>query len=110
MAGSWSIGIGEQSQGGLLVDCGKWPEGCEEMWKCWKARQPWKQGITADHVQGGIFTVASLPKCQHQQLNNRERPQRGWPVKCLMHRVTGKDPSKGGHLSTDAKQQKRITA
>ena len=67
-AGSWSLGIVEQSQG----------EGCYWLWrdgsrgcergdcggKClWrKARQPWKQGDTAEsHVGSGAITIASLP-------------------------------------------------
>jgi len=55
--------------------------GTEGMWggdsggKClWRnARQPWKQGNTAEScVGGGSITIASLPTCQHRQLNNRE--------------------------------------
>ena len=38
-----------------------------------KARQPRKQGDTAEScVAGGAITIASLPTHQHQQLNNRE--------------------------------------
>ena len=41
------------------------------LWR--KARQPWKQGDTAEsHVRGGAITIASLSTCQHRQLNNRE--------------------------------------
>ena len=41
------------------------------LWK--KARQPWKQDDSAElHVVGGAITIASLPMCEHQQLNNKE--------------------------------------
>ena len=43
--------------------------------ECWcrKAGEPWKQGDTAEsHVGVGAITTASLPTCQHWQLNNRE--------------------------------------
>ena len=77
-AGSWSLGIVEQSQG----------EGCCRLWKdrsrgyegdcdgkcLWrKAGQPWKQGDTAEScIAGQAITVASLPTRHHPQLNSRE--------------------------------------
>ena len=67
------------------VDCGETPlpslregDGGDCGGKClWKkARQPWKQGNTAEsHVAGGTITIASLsPQGQHQQLINRGGP------------------------------------
>ena len=66
-AGSWSIGIVEQSQGegccGLQRDGLRGCEGGDRGGKClWrKARQPWKQGDTAEsHVADRAITIASL--------------------------------------------------
>ena len=68
-AGSWILGVAEQSQGQgcywLQRDDG-W-RGCEKrdygekcLWR--KARQPWKQGDTAEScIGGGVITTASLP-------------------------------------------------
>ena len=67
MAGSWSLGIVEQSQGkrccGLRRDGSRGCEGGDCGGKClWrKARQPWKQGDTAESRVGcGAITIASL--------------------------------------------------
>ena len=68
VAGSWSSGIMEQSQGKgcywLWRDGLRGCEGGDCGGKCqWrKARQPWKQGDTAEsRVGGGAITEASLP-------------------------------------------------
>ena len=75
-AGNWSLGIVEQSQGEGC--CWLWREesrGCEggDCGKClWrKAEQPCKQGDTAELCIGG-GAIASLPTCQHPQLDSRE--------------------------------------
>ena len=74
MAGSWSLGIVEQSQGkrccGLRRDGSRGCEGGDCGGKClWrKARQPWKQGDTAEARVGALSPLT----CQHQQLSNRE--------------------------------------
>ena len=85
-AGSWSLGIVQQSQDEGC--CWLWrggSRGCEGencggtcLWR--KARQPRKPGDTAEsHVGGGAITIASLPTRQHQQLNNREAgPSNTW--------------------------------
>ena len=66
-AGSWSLGIVEQSQGkGCCRLRRDESRGCEGggcggkcLWK--KAGQSWKQGDTAElHVGGGGITIASL--------------------------------------------------
>ena len=66
-AGSWSLGIVEQSQGEGC--CCLWRDGprtCEGgdrggKWLWRKARKPWKQGNTAEsHIGGGAITIASL--------------------------------------------------
>ena len=65
-AESWSLGTVEQSQGESC--CGLWRDGsrgctggdCGEkcLWR--KARQPWKQGDTAEsRVEGEAITIAS---------------------------------------------------
>ena len=67
-AGSWSLGIAEQSQGEGC--CWLWREqsrGCEggdcdgkRLWR--KAGRPWKQGDSAEScVGGGAIATASLP-------------------------------------------------
>ena len=111
VAGSWSLGIVEQSQGQGEGCC--WPRrdrwrGCERgdpggkcLWR--KARQPWKQGNTAEsHKGGGVITLTSLSphasisswtleRLAHQMsdtLSYRVGPHRGCPFKCLMHRST----------------------
>ena len=67
-----------------------------------KARQPWKQGNTAEScIGGGAITIASLSTRQHWQLNNREagpsntrcvelqsRTPPRVPLKCLMCQST----------------------
>ena len=78
VAGSWSLGIVEQSQG----------EGCWWLWRdglgMWGSRswwevpgrragQTWKQGDTAEsRVGGGAISIASPTTRQHRQLNSRE--------------------------------------
>ena len=67
VAGSWSLGIVEQSQGEGCCRLGRdgW-RGCERgdcggkcLWR--KAWQPWKQGDTAEScVGGGAITIASV--------------------------------------------------
>ena len=66
-SGSWSLEIVEQSQGEgcycLWRDGLRGCEGGDRGGKClWrKARQPWKQGNTAESlVGGGAITIASL--------------------------------------------------
>ena len=72
MAGSWSLGTVEQSQGKHCY----WlwrneSRGCEGggcggkyLWR--KAGQPWKQGDTAEScVGGGAITIVSPPTGQH---------------------------------------------
>ena len=79
VAGSWSLGIVEQSQGEGC--CCLWRDGLRAcagggcggkcLWR--KARQPWKQDITTEsRVEGGVITIASLSMRQYQQLNSRE--------------------------------------
>ena len=85
-AGSWSLGIVEQSQNEgccwLQRDGSRGCEGGDRGGKClWKkARQPGKQGDTAELCIGGeAITIASLSTCQHWQLNNREAiPSDAW--------------------------------
>ena len=116
-AGSWTLGIMEQSQGEGC--CWLWRDGsrgCEGgdcggkcLWR--KAGQPWKQGDTAaSHVEGGAITIASLPphactgswtieRLAHQApdaLNCRVGPQPGCPFKCLTCQSIAEDPSQGG--------------
>ena len=107
VAGSWSLGIVEQSQ---CTDC-CWLQrdgwrGCEEgdhggkcLWR--KAKQPWKQSDSAEsQIGGGAITIASLSpqasmgswtieRLAHQMpdtLNYRVEPHPGCPFKCLIHR------------------------
>ena len=108
-AGIWSLGIVEQSQGQgccwLLTDGLRGCEGGDCGGKCQrrKARQPWKQGETAEsHVGGGAITIASLsPQASigtwtierlarqtPDALNNRAGPHPGCPFKCLMCQST----------------------
>ena len=100
-AGSWSLGIVEQSQSKgccwLPRDRLRGWEGGDRGGKClWrKARQPWKQGNPAELcVVGGIITIASpsphasigswtMKKLAHQvadALNYRIGPQLGGPL------------------------------
>ena len=104
-AGTWSIGIVEQSQGkvccSLREDSRRGREWEDYGGKClWrKTRQPQRQGDTAEScVGGGAITVASLPTCQHQQLNNRVGSQPQDPYKCLIHWKT-EDSSQGSPSS-----------
>ena len=114
-AGSWSLGIVEQSQG----------EGCSWLWRdglrgcegnaCGgKARRPWKQGDTAEsctaggantiaclsqHASIGSWTIESLAHQMLDALNYRVGPHPECPFKCLMcqpnYRV---GPQPGGPL------------
>ena len=55
-----------EGRGGEGGDCGG-----KCLWR--KARQPWKQGDTAEScIGGGAITTASLPTHQHGEVNNRE--------------------------------------
>ena len=87
VAGSWSLGIVEKSQGKsccwLQRDRLRGFEGGDCGGKCkWrKAWQPWKQGDTAEsHVGGGAITIVSLSShASISQLNNREAgPSKAW--------------------------------
>ena len=77
-------------------------EGGDRGGKCQlrKARQPWKQGSTAEsYIKGEAITIASLSpgasisswtieRLAHQTpdtLNYRVEPHPGFPFKCLMH-------------------------
>ena len=100
-AGSWSLGIVEQSQGegscwlqrDALRGCEGGDCGGKYLWR--KAGKPWKQGNTANsHVGGGAITIASL--APHTSMAAEQ--QRGWPIKCLMHWTTEKDPTQGAPL------------
>ena len=65
---------------------GKW------LWR--KARQPWKQGDTAEsQVGGGTITIASLsPHTSFRQLNNREAgPSKAWHAE-LQSRAPARGP------------------
>ena len=71
-------------------------EGGDSCRKClWrKARQPWKQGDTAEsHVGGGTITIASLsPHPRFRQLNNREAgPSKAWHAE-LQSRAPARGP------------------
>ena len=107
-AGSRSLGIVEQSQGKSLCwlrrdglrGCERGDRGGKWWWR--KARQPWKQGNTAESwVGGGTIPIASLPPTrQHLQLNNREfGSSNSWwglgGALCLMHQTTEKNPRQG---------------
>ena len=112
-AGSWSLGIVEQSQGEgcwwLRRDWSRGVEGGDCGGKClWrKAGQLWKQGSTAaSRVGGGAITIGSLSphasicswtteRLTHQTpdtLNYKAGPHPGCPFKCLMCQYTGQDP------------------
>ena len=111
-AGSWSLGILEQSQ---CEGCCWLPRdtsrGCEggdhggemSMEGSQKARQPWKQGDTPEScIGGGAITIACLSphasicswtieRVAHQMphaLNYRGGPHPGCPFKCLMRQST----------------------
>ena len=119
-AGSWSLGIVEQSQGKgccwLRRDGSRGCEGGDCSGKClWrKAGQPWKQGDTAESpVVGGAITIASvsphacsgswiIERLAHQMpdtLNYRVGPHPGCPFKCLACPSTEKDSRQGSPLS-----------
>ena len=114
-AGSWSIGIGEQSQGEVCY----WlwgDEGGDGSGKClWRKA---RQGNNAESCAGGetIIIFSLSPHSQHQQVTNRERPQRRWPFKCLTHWAIEKDPSQGFpfkclmHKATEKAQRGHLKA
>ena len=100
-AGSWSIGIREQSQGEVCCwvwgDSLSWCKRGDHRGKClWrKVAQPWRQGYTAESCEEGrAITVASL--FQHTSTGS-------WPIKaperaafkCLMHQAI-EDSSQAG--------------
>ena len=70
MAGSWSLGIVEQSQGEDCRSSGEMDGGdvreevvVGNVWEMpvEESRQPWKQGNTAESIiGGGAITIASL--------------------------------------------------
>ena len=86
VAGSWSLGIVEQSQGEGwcwlqrvgLRRCEEGDCGGKCLWR--KAGEPWKQGDTAESwVVGVAITTASLSPRPHWQLNSREAdPSNAW--------------------------------
>ena len=119
-AAARSCSLGSVEQSGDEGCCWLWRglRGCEEgdcggkcRWK--KARQPWKQGDTAElHVAGGAITIASLsPQASigswtievhpsmPEALNYRVGPHPGCSFKCLMHQTAEKDPRQGSPLS-----------
>ena len=84
-AGSWSLGIVEQSQGKdccwLQRDGWRGCEGGDRGGKClWgKARKPWKQGDTAEYRRGWSHHHSLSLPTQHLQLKNREAgPSNAW--------------------------------
>ena len=109
VAGSWSLGIVEQSQSkdccwlrrNGLRGCEGGDHGGKYLWR--KVKQPWKQGDSAEsHVGGGAITIDSLSpqtsfgswtveRLAHQMpdtLNYRVGPHPGCPFKCLIHQST----------------------
>ena len=114
--GSWSLGIVEQSQGEgccwLQRDGSRGCEGgdCGGKFLWWKARQPWKQGYTAEsQLGGGAITTASLSphasigswtterlaRQTPDVLNYRVGPHPGYLFKCLMPKQQRSIPGKG---------------
>ena len=111
-AGVW--GLWSSPRAKAAVDCRlRGREGGDHGGKCqWRnARQPWKQGNTAEsHAGGGAHHHShSIPHGQPQQLNSREAgpsnarrteyragPHPGGPFKCLTLQSTEWDPSQGG--------------
>ena len=102
VAGSWSLGIVEQSLGegccwlqrDRLRGCGGVDYGGKCLWR--KAGHPWKQGDTAESCTGSrVITIASLPP--HVSLGSWkiERLAHPWPD----HWTTEWDPTKGASLS-----------
>ena len=119
VAGSWSLGIVEQSQGegccwlkrDRLGGC----EGGDHGGKCWwrKARQSWKQGNIAElHIRGGAITIACLvphasidswtkEKLAHQTpdaLNYRQGPHQGAPLSAWCANLQSRTPARGPPL------------
>ena len=117
VAGSWSLGTVEQSQGEgccwLWRDRLKGYEGGDCGGKClWrKARQPRKQGDMAESRGGGgavtiaslspqactgSWTIARLPHQVPDTLSYRLGPHPGWPFKCLTCRSTNRTQDEVG--------------
>ena len=128
VAGSWSLGLWNNSRARGFVDCGEMDRGAlreETGGKClWrKARQPWKQGDIAESwVGGGVIAMTSLSprasigswtieRLAHQvpdTLNYRVGPHPGWPSKWPMWQSIGRSPARWAHLCAwHAKQQRR---
>ena len=111
-AGSWSLGIVDQSQGEGC--CWLWRDGlrgCEEgdygtkcLWR--KARKPWKQEDTVESpVGGGTITIASLSP--HASIGS-------WTIERLAHQTpevlnSRVGPHPGCPLSAWTTEQKRRT-
>ena len=122
VAGSWSLGIVEQSQS--EGSCWLWRDGlrgCEGgdyggkcLWR--KARQPWKTADTVEsRIGSGTITIASLPprasvrswtveRLAHQMpdvLNYRAGPHQSAPLSAwsadLQSRTPSSTPGKGAH-------------
>ena len=112
-AGSWSLGIMEQSQSkgccwlqrdGLRTceggDCGR-----KCLWR--KAWQPWKQDSTAEsHIGGGTITIASV--FPHSSISN-------WTIDRLAHQTPDpwrtdlqtRTPARGAPLCAWCPEQQR---
>ena len=120
---SWSLGIVEQSQCKgccwLRRDGSRGCEGGDCGGKClWrKARQPWKQGDTAELcIRGGAITIASHPphasigswtieRLAHQRpdaMDYRVGLHPGWSFKCLICQSIEQKPSWGPLYMPDA--------
>ena len=92
------------------------------LWR--EARQPWKQGDTAEScIVGGAITIASLSpqasidswtieRLAHQMpdtLNYRVGPYPGCSFKWLMHQTREKDPRQGSPLRPEQVELRRKT-
>ena len=131
-AGSWRLGIVAQSQGEgcwwLQRDEARGCEGGDCGGKClWrKARQPWKQGDTAEsHIGDWAFTIASLSphasvgswtmeRLAHQTpdtLNSRVGPIRGVSLSAWCANLQSRTPARGASpCAWCAEQQRRTQA
>ena len=111
-AGNWSLEIVEQSQGEgccwLWRDRSRGCEGGDFGGKClWrKARQPWKQGDTAEScVGGGAITIVSLhlhswtvERLAHQTpdaMSYRVGPHQGAPLSAWHADLQSRTPARG---------------
>ena len=102
VAGSWNLGSVEQSQGTgccwLWRDRSRRCEGGDCGGKClWReARQPWKQGDTAEsHVGGEAITIASLPA--HTSIGS-------WTIERLAHQNSLKKLQRKEHFQTHSRR------